>query len=242
MRALQLSLKRGWNFQDDSVLVPWDAPSRSDLLWWCKEGRLEEGVSLLVQSPDHLFWSDASDQGWGAAVADQLASGTWLDSEDLLSINHRELLAVEMGLYQLRHCLKGHVVAVFSDNTTAVAYLRHQVGTLLSALNEAAQQILRWVKREKIYIRPQFVPGKNNVVADALSRPNQVVGTEWTIHQEVFNSLHKRWLVMVNLFASSLNHRCGVYFALISDPMAAGTDAILQTWDYLQGYAMLPQV
>ena len=113
MRALQLALKRSWNFQDDSVLVPWDAPSQSDVLWWCEEGHLEEGVSLLVQSPDHMFWSDASDQGWGAAVADQLASSTWLEGEDLLSINHRELLAVERGLYQLRRCLRGHVVMVF---------------------------------------------------------------------------------------------------------------------------------
>ena len=93
----------------------------------------------------------------------------------------------------------------------------------------------------------QFVPGRNNVVADALSRPNQVVGTEWTLHQEVFDSLHKCWPVMIDLFASSLNHRCGVYFASVSDPLAAGTDAMLQSWDDLQGYAfppfsMLPQV
>ena len=78
------------------------------------------------------------------------------------------------------------------------------------------------------------------MVADALPRPNQVVGTEWTLYQEVFDSLRKRWPVMVDLFASSLNHRCGVYIAPISDPMAAGTDAILQSWDYLQGYAFPP--
>ena len=54
---------------DNLVLVLWDI-----LLWWCAEGRLEEGVSFVVQSPDHMIWSDASDQGWGA-VADQLASG-----------------------------------------------------------------------------------------------------------------------------------------------------------------------
>ena len=75
MRALQLALKRSWNFQDDSVLVLWNAPSRDDLLWWCEEGHLKEEVSLLVQSLDHMFWADASDQEWGAAVADQLASG-----------------------------------------------------------------------------------------------------------------------------------------------------------------------
>ena len=116
MRALQLALKRGWNFMDNLVLVLWDT-----LLWWCAEGRLEEGVSFVVQSPDHMIWSDASDQGWGAAVADQLASGLWLEGEELLSLNHRELLAVGRGLSQLRRFLRGHVVEVFSDNTTAVA-------------------------------------------------------------------------------------------------------------------------
>ena len=123
---------------------------------------------------------------------------------------------------------------------------RHQGGTLSLALNEVAQRILRWAEREEISICPQFVPGKNNVVEDALLRPNQVVGTEWTLYQEVFDSLRKRWPVVVDLFTSSLNHCCGFYFAPISDPMAAGTDAILQSWDYLQGYAfplfaMLPQ-
>ena len=239
MRALQLALKRGWNFVDDSVLVPWDAPSRDDLLWWCAEGRLEEGMSLAVPSPDHMFWSDASDQGWGAMVADQFASGLWLEGEDLSSINHRELLAVERGLFQLQKCLKGHVVAVFSDNTTSVAYLCHQGGTLSATLN-STQWILHWAEREKISICPQFVPWRNNVVADALSRPNQVAGTEWTLHQEVFNSLHKRWPVVIDLFASSLNHCCGVYFAPVSDPIAAGTDAMLQSWDHLLGYAFPP--
>ena len=34
--------------------------------------------------------------------------------------------------------------------------------------------------------------------------------------------------------ASSLSHRCSVYFAPVSDPMAAGTDAMLQSWGSLQ--------
>ena len=246
-RSLQLALKRGWNFQDDSVLIPWNAPSRDDLLCWCTEGRLEEGVSLLVQSSDHMLFSDASDQGWGAAVADQLASGFWLEGEELLSINHKDLLAVERGLSQFWKFLRGRVVAVFSDNTTAVAYLRLQGGTLSPTLNEVAQRFLRWAGREEISICPQFVPGRNKVVVDALSRPNQVVGMEWTLHQKVFDSLRRRWPVMVDLFASSLNHRCGVYFAPVPDPMATGTDAMLQSWDFIQGYvfppfAMIPQV
>ena len=65
MRALQLALSRGWDFRDEDILVPWDPPSRDDLRWWCTEGRLEEGISLALCSPDQMFWSDASNLGWG---------------------------------------------------------------------------------------------------------------------------------------------------------------------------------
>ena len=135
MRSLQLALRRSWNFRDNSVLIPWDSPSREDLLWWCAEGRLEEGVSLNVSSPDLMFWSDASDQGWGAMVGDQFASGLWLEGEASLSVNHRELLAVQRGLLSFQDLLCGCVVAVFSDNTTAVSYLRKQGGTFSPVLN-----------------------------------------------------------------------------------------------------------
>ena len=240
MRALQLALSRGWDFRDEDILVPWDPPSRDNLRWWCTESCLEEGVSLALRSPDQMFWSDASNHGWGATVEDQFASGVWLEGEASLSINQRELLAIERGLRALCSCLEGRVVAVFSDNTTAVAYLRRQGGTLSPALNEVAQRILRWAERLNIILMPQFVPGRNNVVADALPRPNQFLGSEWMLHQDVFNWLRQRWPVTIDLFASSLSHLCSVYFAPVSDPMAAGTDAMLQSWDSLQAYAFPP--
>ena len=238
-----------WGFRDDSVLVPWDPHSRDNLLWWCAEGRLEKGVSLSVRSPDLMFWSG---QGWCTTVVDPFAVGRWLEGESLLSVNHRELLAVQRSLHAFQDLLFGKVVAVFSDNTTAVSYLRHQGGgggggTFSPVLNKVSQQILRWAELKEISIRSQFVPGRDNVVVGALSRPNQVIGAEWTLQQEVFDWLRKRWPVTIDLFASSLNHRCGVYFAPVSDSMAAGTDAMLQPWDFLQAYtfppfAVIPQV
>ena len=155
-------------------------------------------------------------------------------------INQRELLAVERGLRALCTCLEGRVVAVFSDNTTAVAYLRRQGGTLSPALNAVAQRILRWAEQLNSILMPQFVPGRNNVVVDVLSRPDQVLGSEWMLHQDVFNWLRQRWPVTIDLFAFSLSHRCSVYFAPVSDPMAEGTDAMLRSWNSLQAYAFPP--
>ena len=66
------------------------------------------------------------------------------------------------------------------------------------------------------------------------------LGSEWTLYRDVFRDLRLRWPVMVDLFATSANHRCSVYFSPFRDPQAAGTDAFLQSWDELQAYAFPP--
>ena len=87
---------------------------------------------------------------------------------------------------------------------------------------------------------PPVHHGSSNVTADALSRPNQVIGSEWTLHQEVVDQLVHKWPAMIDLFATSLTARLPVYFSPASDPRAAGTDALLQPWDDLQAYAFPP--
>ena len=69
MRLLQLCLKDQWDFLDDQFQVSWSLLCREDLLWWSKQVRLREGVSLSLPAPDISFFSDASDVGWGALVA-----------------------------------------------------------------------------------------------------------------------------------------------------------------------------
>ena len=191
-------------------------------------------------SPDLHFWSDASDVGWGAHLDRQIASGLWDAHQAALSINARELLAVKLGLHQFQSSLQGRTVAVFCDNTTAVAYLRKEGGTRSPLLNTLAQEILRWTEPLSIRLAPQFLPGSNNVLADALSRPHQLPHSEWSLNLTVFQSLRRLWPVKIDLFATSDNHRCSIYFSPFRDPMSASTDAFLQSWDGLQAYAFPP--
>ena len=240
MRLLQLCLKGQWDFLDDQFQVSWSPLCREDLLWWSKQVQLREGVSLSLPAPDISFFSDASDVGWGALVGEHHASGLWLPHQKALSINMRELLAVQLGLQAFEHLIVGMSVALFCDNTTTVAYLRRSGGTFSSALNSTAREVLLWAESRRIRLLPQFIMGSSNVTADALSRPNQVIGSEWTLHQEVVDQLVHRWPAMVDLFATSLTARLPVYFSPASDPRAAGTDALLQPWDDLQAYAFPP--
>ena len=123
MRSLQLCLHRSWDRQDRQDPVYASMECLRDLQWWLHLPRLSLGVSLCQVSPDLHFWSDASDVGWGAHLDRQIASGLWDTHQAALSINARELLAVQLGLHQFQSSLQGRTVAVFCDNTTAVAYL-----------------------------------------------------------------------------------------------------------------------
>ena len=129
MRSLQLRLHHLWDRNDNSLFIPWYSACRQDLEWWLVPDRLLLGFSLTQVHPHLDFWSDTSDVSRGAHFLGNAASVLWSPEEAILSINARELLAVEKGLLQFQHLLSNSTVALFSDNSTALAYLRKQGGT-----------------------------------------------------------------------------------------------------------------
>ena len=240
MRSLQLCLHQSWDRLDQSTPVAWSPDCLQDLQWWLHLPRLSQGVSLRQVSPDLDFWSDASDVGWGAHLGPLVVSGLWDEEEAHLPINARELLAVRRGLLHFQSSLLGKTVAVYCDNITAVAYLRKAGGTRSPFLNSIAQGILCWSESLAIRLNPQFIPGSNNVLADALSRPHQLPRSELSLNMTVFQFLSRQWPVRIDLFATSVIHRCSNYFSPYRDPKSADTDAFLQSWDGLQAYAFPP--
>ena len=240
MRSFQFALRRYRDQVDQSVLVRWTPEIRQDLEWWLDRERLELGIALDQVSPQLDLWSDASDVGWGAHLGDEVTSGRWSPEELALSINARELLAIERALLFFALQIRDASLTVFADNYTAIAYLRNQGGTRSQLLNAIAQRILWWSELLPVRLALQFIMGRHNVFADSLSHPNQVLGSEWTLKTEVFQELQRRWLVSIDLFATSLNRQCCPYFSPFRDPNALGTDALLQSWNGWQAYAFPP--
>ena len=240
MRALQLRLNACWDHVLEGVVVSWTDDCLPDLLWWSDGSHLRGGLSLEVPIPDLHLYTDASDSGWGATLGGLMVSGLWSPPVSSYSINHRELLAIELALIEFLPLLRGRVVALFCDNVTAISYLKKSGGTRSVALNDCGQRILRWCECHSVSLLPQFVAGTLNVLADALSRRGQILGAEWVLHQTVVHDLLRQWPAMVDLFATSLNHRLPLYFSPVQDPAAVGVDALLQSWDNLQGYAFPP--
>ena len=64
-----------------------------------------------------------------------------------------------------------------------------------------------------------------------------MIGSEWTLHQEVVQDLLHQWPAIIDLFATSLTARLTVFFAPAWEPKAVRVDAFLQPWDNLQAYA-----
>ena len=106
-----------------------------------------------------------------------------------MSINWWELRAVHLALFHFWDLLQGRSVGLFCDNTTALAYLRKQEGTLSRSLNSKTQVFLRWTESLGITLLPQFIMRTRNVVADSLSHHRQVLGPEWTLAQTVMDVL-----------------------------------------------------
>ena len=123
------------------------------------------------------------------------------------------MMAVQGGLLKFSSLLRGRTIALFCDFVTTIAYLRRSGGMRSQNLFLEVGEILLWVESMKITLRPQLTLGSLNSRADLLSRPNLVMGSVWTLHQEVVQDLLRQWPAIIVLFATSLSARLPVFFA-----------------------------
>ena len=243
MRPFQFFIRRalcGGSHQLD-VMIPFPSELRAGLAWWLEEGKLGKGVSLEQVSPDVQMFSDASRKSWGATLGHLQVTGSWSEAESREHINVLELRAIFYALKRLEQSVKGKKVAIFSDNTTALSYIRKQGGTKSWKLFRLVEELILWAEDKEVILIPKFIEGKKNVLADTLSRKGQIVTSEWTLNQQVCQSLWRIWgCPQVDAFATSLTTRLPNYFSPHLDPCAIGVDALLQPWDHLDIYAFPP--
>ncbi len=139
--------------------------------------------------------------------------------------------------------LQGQSVMLATDNTTVVAYLRNQGGTRSLPLLRLSQQVFQWLQEQNITLSVRHIPGRLNVWADLLSRPKQVIHTEWSLHPEVVSTLFKvLFRPLIDLFATKYNHKLPTYVSPIPDQQSWGVDAMSMSWDNMQAYAFPPTV
>ena len=157
--------------------------------------------------------------------------GRW--SAEELSLSHHisflELLAIFHGLKSFLNFSDLHVT-VFSDNTTATAYINHMGGTHSSLLNFLTRCIWLWCKERAIWLSAFHIPGWENGTGNFESR-NFNDNTEWTLNKTVFDSLCDHFgNFEADLFAARLDNQISNYISWRPVPEASGVDAFSLNW------------
>ena len=121
-----------------------------------------------------------------------------------------------------------------------VAYVSKQGRTVFLSLCSLATQLLSWKESLDIHLDARCLPGQSSVLADLLSRRDQVIGTEWSLHPWVVRDLRRWGSLSIDLFTMSYSAKLPLYCSLVPDPQAVFEDAFRYLWDNLDLYAFPP--
>ena len=194
MRPIQWHLKKHWHAPESlEKVIPIPSSLHVHLRWWLDPAKVLSGQPLHPLRHALQLFTDASNEGWGAHLGDYMAKGVWLESESALHINLLELKAVLLALKRFERLCCNQIVLVCTDNTTVVSYINKEGGMKSGSLCALLWRLMLWCNQRQIVLRARHIPGHLNVIADKLSRLNQVIQTEWSLLPEVFAQICRRW-------------------------------------------------
>ena len=155
--------------------------AKCDVVWWA-QAALQGQRKIRLLSPDIDIYTDASMEGWGARRRELALGGRWM-AHEVAHINVLELRAIFLGLKKL--CPgKGTHMRVWTDNTTALAYVKNMGGVKSEQCNEVAREI--WCEENDVWLTLAHVLG----VANYKSR-NFSDGVEWELNDRIFQKVCK---------------------------------------------------
>ena len=107
-------------------------------------------------------------------------------------------------------------------------------------LIQISTELWEFCMERYITVSAVYVPGKENQIADALSRGQEKNSSNWKLDQKIFHAIEmKLGEVQVDWFADRLNAQ-EVYYSWKPDPYATGKDAMQIDWKNTKGYAFPP--
>ena len=130
---------------------------------------------------------------------------------------------------------------IATDNTTVDSYINKQGGTRSHTFSRLVVELFMWLQAQNIVVRARHIPGCLNVIADHLSRPNQPIPTEWSLHPEIVSRIFGVWgTPVVDMFATVFNACLPQFMSPIPEPRALVVDALSQDWQGRSMYMFPP--
>ena len=238
MRSFQFHLKEHWGFpQSLDTLLPWTETISAHLDWWQNPTNVMKGADLHPKDHSIQLFTDTSNKGWGAHICKRSVVRQGKKATHKCSRAEGGF----PGPSKIQGPVSKPTVLVATDNSTVVPYINKQGGTHSAEMCALLWKIMTWCHRYQITLKARHIPGCLNVMADLLSRSNQVQSTEWSLHPQVFKQICLKWFTPhVDLFATRLNHKVPLYVSPVPDQNAWNIDALNINWLGLTAYAYPP--
>ena len=238
-----LRVQRG-NFDKLCHISP---AGKTNILWWIHN--LPSAIRSLLPQPriDYTIFSDASMTGWGAHDHENSINDLWRFSTRDIHINELEMRAIKLALSHFLPIHNSKHVRIYTDNTTAMAYINKMGGTKSKKCNELACEIWDIAKKQGCHMSAAHIAGEHNVLADYKSRQYED-SAEWSIDQKMFNFIVSKFgFPSIDLFSSNENHKSPRYVSWLKDPNSTFIDAFSIYWDneflfIFPPFSLLPKV
>lgn len=214
--------------------------SVTELHWWLNSVKDWNGISVINEQPNSKAHTDASAIGWAFVLNNKyVIFGLWRLYQKSFSNNAKEMYAIYLGICRLAKLLRGQVVSIFTDNFVTLCYINHQGGSS-SFLTHIARKIWNVCFNYNIKLQVEFIPGKQNTLADLWSR-FRAERYDFELMQADFERIVEKWgQPEVDLFASEKSRKTTKYFSWTPERQNLATDALSQFWGNINGYAFPP--
>ena len=241
MRPFQFHLKEHCRFpQSLDNLLPWTEAIAAHLDWWQNPSNVMEGTDLHPKDHSIHLFTDTSNEGWGAHLDQNFTKGLWSDREKRLHINVLDLKVVSLALRDFKDQCLNQTVLVATDNSTVVAYINKQGGTHSAEICALLWKIMTWCHHYHITLKARHIPGYLNVMADLLSRSNQVQSTECSASAGVQTDLPEVVHSSCRLIRLSSEPQTSTVRVSCPRPKGLGHRCSKLNWTNLSAYAYPP--
>ena len=232
-----VALRQGNQDYETNLVLSLD--SREELRWWDTDGKVEwqDGASIGART-DHRI--GRLKHGLGSLSPRHQHRGTLVPPGEGMAHQFPGIASGNSSPKNLRKEQEGDISATEDRQHNTSCLHQPPRGNGIQRTSSPDRDLWMWCLERNIHIQAQHLPGVLNQVADMESRSMRD-RSNWKLDRRIFLKVNRRYGPLeVDLFASRLTNQCRRYFSWRPDPFAQATDAFLQDWRIMRGFANPP--
>ena len=145
------------------------------------------GEILHPREHKKLIFTDASNAGWGTHSGQDSTGGLWSHPEKHLHINLLEMKVVFLALQFFKRTCQTMKSSL--PQTTPQWWHTSTNREALDRQDSLMRRILTWCNQNSVTLRARHIQGSLDVIADGLSKRNQIQSTQWSLSPQIFKQI-----------------------------------------------------